>query len=148
MILFHGTNAEFETFQDDFLNSREDGHVNGAMGVWLSPDPRLASSFGRWLLAVEVPDSRIYDMPLQELIQLARLNYRDETDSLVRHQEFANGLRSEGFDLVTIREENGSADTLIALHPERCVIVGRASTSDPSSLDALLDQLTAGAPTP
>lgn len=135
MLLFHGTDADFTSFEERFL-APDDKHANGALGVWLATMPTLACGFGKWTLAVEVAGDRIFDMSVRDLRKLAELGMRDPEGSVVAHQRLAAQIRDAGYHFIAIRESDGSAPTMIAIRPEDCRIVERIeSRTDQAGLD-------------
>lgn len=124
MILFHGTSATFETFERAALGAG-DSHPNGHLGVWLTTSPQLASAFGDWTLAVDAPGDVLYDMPIGDLSRLAHRCQREDDGGIELHRATAEALRKQGFEMIAIRETDGTAPTMVSLYPERCRIVDR-----------------------
>ena len=126
MILFHGTNREFDAFSSEFLHTNPDRHENGRLGVWVTTDPELAVRFGRILLAVETPGDRVFDLEVRALLNMGK-NAPEDQDVF---GDFRRNLINRSFDVLAIREADGSAPTRVILDPERCRIVGRALAND------------------
>jgi len=137
MILFHGTDALFDAFSSDWLNSHEDRHANGNLGVWVTTNFELASRFGKYVLAVETDGDQMFDMDVSDLIKMA-----SKLSSPEDYRELSAWLRREGYHVIAVRETDGSAPTRVLIDPEGTRIVGRALVGDNEQMRIVAEMAT------
>lgn len=129
MILFHGTDRDFDAFSSEYLHSASDRHQNGRLGVWVTTDPDLAGRFGKYVLAVETPGDRTFKI---DMVKLREMGHDSDRDI---YGEMRSILRQRQFDILAVMEFDGSSPTRAILDPEGCRIVGRVLAADNEALD-------------
>lgn len=121
--LFHGTDADYDVVDWSKLATPDDKCANCALGLWLTPDEKMAASFGSKVLTVEMPTDGIAVVPLRELRKLYDHSRFDEDGGFARHAAFSADLRRKGKSLVIVLEGDGEWGTAVAIDPRVAVIV-------------------------
>lgn len=138
MIVFHGTSRPLDRFESGSSFTPKDNHPNGHLGLWLTTIPTLAARFGGWVLAVEAPSTAIFKMPVEQLRKLADAGNRQLDGGVELHRTFGEGLRADGYDLLAVTEQDGSAPTVVSLFPAQCIIVERIAATDGAAIERFL----------
>ena len=138
MIVFHGTSRPLDKFEAGFSFTPEGNHPNGGLGLWLTTIPTLAARFGGWVLAVEAPASSVFRMTVEDLRNLADAGNRQKDGGVEMHRAFGVGLRADGYDLLAVIEQDGSAPTVVSLLPDQCAIIERIAATDRSGIERFL----------
>lgn len=134
-LYYHGTDRYFDVFDPALLHSREGGHLNGVLGVWVATEPALASRFGSQVLVVSPAGHRVKTIEISELSELARRGDKEDDGGLDLHRRYAEQIRAE-HDVLAIEETSGEVHMAILLHPEQVRIVERVpseSIEDPEA---------------
>ena len=117
MRLFHGSAERFDRFSLARAG-RLDRASNGALGVWVSDTPEIASRFGGFLYHIEIDPPRVLEVGISTLTR-----WHDEAFDLEDPQAFYEQIRlrarGQGYDLIAICEKDGSSPTRIILDPDR-----------------------------
>ena len=72
MTLFHGTNNEFDEFDEKYINSRNDTASNSALGFWFFTQEKYAKNAGKIVLTVEANIRNPFKMDIDKLVKLNR----------------------------------------------------------------------------
>lgn len=128
MKLFHATHEIFDTFTLQHAG-RKEGHANGALGVWLSPDPSWIGGFGRHILEVDCPFENTFILPLNLLRKWADQSCLLERDEAVAYYEdIRTQLSGMGYDSLAIEEGDGRISMYVALDADRLTILNPVPT--------------------
>lgn len=118
---YHGTNRDFDAFDESFLGSRADGHSNGLLGIWVAVDRELAERFGERVLAVEVDDRNSKDMSISDLHGIDNTYWRSTCDLLTCDEFYRKErqkLLDRGVEMLRIIEKDGSCHMAIIVDLE------------------------------
>lgn len=128
--IYHGSAALFDSFSLADAG-RLSGASNGALGVWVTPDPAIASNFPGegpgYLYELAAAEGGIMQVPLAWL----RARHEDAgeleaTDSISAAVDFYDRIRlsliSEGYAQLWIMEDGG-APTRVLLDPDKVEIL-------------------------
>lgn len=110
IVLFHGTNNEFDRFDEKHINSRNDTHSNSALGFWFFKNKNFASYAGKFILKVEVDIKNPYQISIFDLAKISQINLNSEYYTYMREK-----LINEGYDSIEIIEKDGDCSIVVVL---------------------------------
>ena len=118
-VLWHASRANIE--RPTIANRTEgDNHANSGLGLWCATGPHdYIAGFGATVFALTlVPNARVKEMSLSELVKLGRDESREWFDALGREW-------SQSFDVVSLVERTGEACQAIVLNDAAIASVKR-----------------------
>jgi hypothetical protein len=118
-ILWHGSNAEFDTFSDAFLVRPESG-PNSALGIWLGEE-WVAANFGRFTYKVSCSLNKIFFMDIDDMVKHHNASGGDRSYFDAMRQNFL----TEGYDAIFVREANGKCPTMVVLDMAALSVIER-----------------------
>lgn len=124
-VIYHGSMNFFEQF---LLSNagRTDRASNGALGIWVTPDRKIAEGFrlgGGYLYEISIAPGRVRKFPLQWLMDLHDeahdIERKNGEDAVVQfYDAIRRKLLHEGYVQIWIVEADGSAPTRVVLDPD------------------------------
>jgi len=121
MTLFHGTNNEFDEFDEKYINSRNDTASNSALGFWFFTQEKYAKNAGKIVLTVEANIRNPFKMDIDKLVKLNRV-YNSCPDEWIKIRK---DLVGNGFDAIELVEIDGRSFIYVVLKPELLKILSK-----------------------
>lgn len=131
MILYHGTNRQFTSFDENFFGKSEN-HENGAIGVWASLTPVSPMKYGREVLVLKIEKPCIKEIRNKALLELA-----DDDNDHQTYRDFAFYWISAGFNVLAITEWDDTIGNVVVLDPAAITILERVPREDVARLREL-----------
>ena len=119
MILYHGSDADFEIFSDKFL-VREGSGPNSALGIWLG-ERWVAGNFGKYTYKVKCSCINLYRMPIGEMIE----HHSESEGDPAYFVKMRIDMMSQGYDGILVLENDGTTPTGVVMDLSKLAIVGR-----------------------
>lgn len=140
MFLYHGTNNQFDCFDEAFFGSAGH-HENSVLGVWTSLTPALPMQFGTDVLALNIHSASMGEVSNESLLAFCDA-LEDYTDEQAREAYIGqrNRWRRMGYDVIAIMEVDGTIGNLIVLDTDNIEIVHRVPVSDVERLRELEEE--------
>lgn len=129
MILYHGTNGDFDSFDEAVFGTNPDASPNGALGVWAASERDLASKFGARVLALSVSDGKVARI---DVGQMARDHgsARQTEDPVGFFKTMRAQMLVSGYSRIDVVEKDGSVEMSVILDLRSIQSVKEASMSE------------------
>lgn len=109
--LYHATTRDFDGFDEAFIGSNPETHINSNLGIWFGVQSGWLSGFGHRLIEADVDLGTSYTMPVRDLAKLSR-EHEDDPAAFVAIRE---KLIERGYDSIAIAEDDGSVHMHVVL---------------------------------
>jgi hypothetical protein len=123
MIGYHGTDAEFDRFDERMFGSKENFSPNGALGVWVYLFEDLARNHGRRTLRVDADISHAIRIGVGQMQRDHHEAGGDRHEALAYFAAKRAALLAEGYQAIEVEEANGSVMIAVILDPDRILSV-------------------------
>lgn len=115
---YHGTNSEFDSFDEAFFGSNSDRASNGFLGIWIAHHADLANRFGERIIRIDTNINEDSDACVNLAIEKL-YNMHKESNRVECSRDFYIGIRnkflSSGVKVLRIVEMSGESDMSIIL---------------------------------
>jgi hypothetical protein len=139
--LYHGSASLFDSFSLTHAGAGANAS-NGALGVWVTPELNIATSFGGnysgYLYTVFTAPGVVKEVPLEWLVdhheEARAIEIAKGRDAAIHYYEsIRQEFLTDGYDQIWVVERDGSAPTRVILNPDS---IGILSVSEITSLSA------------
>jgi len=109
MIGWHGTQGDFDSFDETYFGSDENRSPNGRLGVWIFLREGLATGIGARVLEVEVDvtEERILRVPNARMLRDHHEANRSD-DPHAWFDALRAQMRADGYQAIVVRERDGN----------------------------------------